>query len=150
MKKDAIITISGLHKEHDSDTPIELNVCGEMLQTDHSTILRYTEYDEENNITKNCLRITETEIKITKSGNVETEMLLSLDMPFETEYRTPFGVIIAKTVTKSIRHSERGNSLINVTAEYDMYLNGEFSSGCVLNIVVTEAKEKQEIKKDSL
>ncbi len=138
MKKDVIITISGLHTEHDADTPIELNVCGQMLQTDHGTILKFSEYDEENNITKNCLRITESEIKITKSGNVETEILLSLDTPFETEYRTPFGIFNTKTVTKSIKHNDPGETLVNVTAEYDMHINGEFSSGCVLNIMVTE------------
>jgi len=137
MKKNVVITVSGLQRAVSDDEPVEVISAGTYMRKEDTHYLSYEEADEEGKITKNRIKITPDSIEMTKQGSIATRMLFVTGQKQYACYETPFGELTLGMTTKSLGLREAEDGL---TAEllYDLEVNGAHMSECELNIQVKE------------
>lgn len=136
MKKDVLITITGLQPEVQGDDAIEMTSVGTCMHRDGVWYLSYEEEDD-GHLSKCRIKATEKSLELTKAGHVTTRLVFTPGEVFEAIYTTPYGDIDMKMLTKSLTFHEEENSL-STALIYELGINGQFVSDCKLNISVNE------------
>lgn len=139
MKKDVLISISGLHYGVDGESGNEDEV---EIITPATYYLRngkhYVVYDElvegMPGAIKNTVKLTgDTKFEIIKTGLTNSRMVFEKDKIYVTNYETPFGQMLVGTHTKDIT-AEIGEEAINVNISYALDINGEPMSDCEIKV----------------
>lgn len=136
MKKDVLITISGLQPEVQCDDAIEMTSVGTCMQREGVWYLSYDEEDE-GRLSKCRIKATKDSLELTKQGNVTTRLVFTPGEVFEAIYTTPYGDIDMKILTKSLTFRET-DDIMDLQLIYELGLNGQFISDCELKISVEE------------
>lgn len=136
MKKDVLITISGLQPEVQGDEPIEMTAVGTCISKEGAWYLFYEEEDD-GRPSKCRIKASAEGVEMTKDGSVKTRLVFSPGLVNETVYSTPYGDIDMKMLTKTLVFPPT-EDVLEVELIYELGLNGEFVSNCELKILVEE------------
>lgn len=139
MKKDVLITISGLHYGVDdgleAEDPIEIITPASYYWKNNKHFIVYDEVVEGMSGTiKNTIKITgDNKFEIIKNGLTHSRMVFEKDKMYMTNYETPYGEMLVGTYTKDIvTRVEEDN--IDVDISYALDVNGEPLSNCKIKV----------------
>lgn len=137
MKKNVVITVTGLQRQMEDDEPVEVISAGTYMRREDTHYLSYEEADEDGKITKNRIKITPDSLEMTKQGGITTQMIFIKGQKQYACYETPFGELTLGMTTKSLGVTEEKDGLL-AELLYDLEVNGAHMSECELNIQVKE------------
>lgn len=140
MKKDVILSISGLHAgapEADSDPdPIEVITPAAYYYKNGKHYVLYDEIqDETKEWSHNKIRISPDKVEIIKGGAVSSQMVFELDKMNLTQYQTPYGHLMIGTLTRQMRIDEEEDK-IDVAITYSLDVNDEWAADCNVKISI--------------
>jgi uncharacterized beta-barrel protein YwiB (DUF1934 family) len=135
MKKDVLITISGMHSDIYKDADkIEIITSGSYYKKNNKHYLMYDEIVEgQDEVTKNVARFDEEAFHISKSGFTNVNMLFEENKRNIANYITPYGsmlVGIDASRVDIIEHEED----IQVDIAYSLDVNYEHFADCTLHM----------------
>ena len=140
MRKNVLITISGLQPGVNPDEAVEITSVGTCMHRDGKWYLTYEEADDEGHLSKCRIKAQEGVLVMEKTGHVNTRMEFTPGQVYESVYQTPYGEFDLKMLTKDVSFPET-DDLIAVNLLYELGVNGQFLSDCKLGICVTEVEE---------
>lgn len=109
-KMDAFIHICNQQTMDGQSETIEMDVVGELSQTEDGFLLTYTEYDEETNRCDTTVRVTgQDTVSVTRSGNFGSEMFFEAGKRGSFVYGTPYGTLTMGLYTKSVENALRAD-----------------------------------------
>ena len=139
MKKEVLISISGLQYELNSEEPVEVISVGEYYCRNGKHYIIYDEMQMEDNsheVTKNTIKISENQVDIIKKGSSNVHMIFERNKKNVTFYNTPFGDLLIGTHTTSIKQSESEEEIL-VGLQYALDINSNHISDCDITIRIT-------------
>jgi uncharacterized beta-barrel protein YwiB (DUF1934 family) len=140
MKKDVLVSISGLQYEFDKDDAVEVISIGEYYNRDGKHYVKYEEIMEEIDGVTNCtLKMTGNQIDIIKRGANNVHMIFEANKKNMTYYHTPYGDLQVGIFTKSIGIQEEENKIL-IEINYGLDINYSFVSDCQIQIKITPRK----------
>jgi uncharacterized beta-barrel protein YwiB (DUF1934 family) len=123
MRKDVYIKIKGLQLGSEED-PIESKLQGTYSLINGSHYISYEEKLSENQLTtKNIIKISPSQVSITKKDFINTQMVFDTKEITNTDYHTQYGSIKLEVRTKSIIIVDKPD-LLELKMEYSL-LSGE-------------------------
>ena len=132
MAKDVIITISGLQFEAEGNEPVEVISRGEYYSRNGKHFLIYDELsEEEQEISKCILKISEHMVELTKKGSSNVHMLFEENTSNTTYYNTPYGQLIIGISTQEIELKTEEEEL-ELAIRYSLDMNYQYVSDCRL------------------
>lgn len=141
MKKDVLISISGLHygayDDENESEPIEIITPASYYLKNGKHYIIYDEVVEGiPGTVKNTVKITgDTLFEISKSGLASTRMVFEKDKINMTNYQTPFGEMLVGIHTKEMKVDVQEDH-INVDISYALDVNNEPLSDCQIKVNV--------------
>lgn len=137
MTKEVLVSISGLQFGDDMDETIELVTSGEYYEKNGKRFILYDEMLEGNEeVTKNTIKISDTQIELLKKGIYNVNMIFEEKKKNMTYYNTPFGNLLFGINTNHIIVEEEERKL-HILIKYGLEVNYEFVSDCTININIT-------------
>ncbi len=143
MKKDVLVSISGLHysvmgEEGDSE-PVEVITPGSYYFKNGKHYILYDEVIEGVPGTiKNTIKITENSLlEITKRGISNTQLVFEKGRINITDYETPYGDMLIGIHTKDIEVDVR-DERIDVRVSYALDVNSEPLTDCEIKMNIKE------------
>ncbi len=135
MKKDVLITISGIQSAEIADSDkIEIITSGSYYKKNNKHYLLYDEISEDRNeITKNVARFDNDEFHITKSGFTNVNMSFEENKRNITNYITPYGSLLVGVDASRIDVVESEEN-IQVDIAYSLDVNYEHLADCTLHM----------------
>ncbi|MCR5603842.1 MAG: DUF1934 domain-containing protein [Lachnospiraceae bacterium] len=146
MKKDVLITISGIQsdKNRESDK-IELVTSGSYYKKNNKHYLLYDEiFGEQEEVTKNIARFDSDEFHITKSGFTNVDMSFEQNKRNMTNYITPYGSMLLGVDASRVDVVENDES-IQVDIAYSLDVNYEHIADCTLHMDIQSRDGSEEI-----
>lgn len=145
MKKDVIITISGLHTMSEDSDEVEVIAPGEYYSRNGKQFILYEDAagEEFSRVTKNTIKISDKSVEIIKKGSSCTHMVFEEGKKNVSYYHTPFGDILVGFRAGKV-DIEQGENDMQITIQYSMEVNYEHISDCVLTVSVS-SKENADI-----
>jgi uncharacterized beta-barrel protein YwiB (DUF1934 family) len=142
MKKDVLVSISGLQYEIDKDEAIEVISVGEYYNRNGKHYVMYEEMLDNTEELSNCtIKITDKQIDIIKRGASNVHMIFEENKKNTTYYQTPFGDLEVGIYTSHILVSEEEDRLI-VDINYVLDINYSFVSDCQIQLKITSKKHQ--------
>lgn len=135
MKKDVLVTVSGMQPDVDDD-PIELVTMGNYYLKNGKHYVLYDEQPEEGvPVTKNVVKFYDGHFEITKKGAVNS--FLNFDRGERTSmvYNTPYGPLQMDVLTRELNITESEDEL-RVEVKYSLDINYQFVSECKVNFKI--------------
>lgn len=109
-KTDVFVHICNQQTMDGQSETIEMDVVGELSQTEDGFLLTYTEYDEETNRCDTTVRVTgQNTVSVTRRGNFCSEMLFEAGKRGSFAYGTPYGTLTMGLYTKSVDNALRAD-----------------------------------------
>ncbi len=139
MKKEVLISISGLQFELNSEEPVEVISVGEYFYRNGKHYVVYEELQMDDNsheVTKNTIKISDNQVDIIKKGSNNVHMIFERNKKNVTFYNTPFGDLLFGLYTTSIRQSQKEEEIV-VGLEYVLDINSNHVSDCSITIRIT-------------
>ena len=146
MKKDVLITISGIQsdKNRESDK-IELVTSGSYYKKNNKHYILYDEiFGEQEEVTKNIARFDSDEFHITKSGFTNVDMSFEQNKRNMTNYITPYGSMLLGVDASRVDVVENDES-IQVDIAYSLDVNYEHIADCTLHMDIQSRDGSEEI-----
>ena len=136
MKKDVLITISGIHMMDDEDSDVEMIVRGDYYYKNGKHYILYDEVVEglEGTI-RNVIKVSATGMDINKRGAANTHMQFEKDKKNLSCYVTPMGDLMVGVQASRIQIDEQPDSL-TVDMEYTLDINYQHLSDCSIRLDV--------------
>ena len=136
MKKDVMVTVSGLQMTDAGDDSVEIITNGKYSKKADKGFLRYEEFSEEIGPTKTVMLFDEHSLEVTRRGAVQLHMTFLEGQKTMTNYTTPYGSLLVGIDTERyvVKESEE---LIDIMVEYALELNHEFIADCRLSAKIT-------------
>ena len=124
MKKDVLITISGIQSDKDRESDkIELVTSGSYYKKNNKHYLLYDEiFGEQEEVTKNIARFDSDGFHITKSGFTNVDMSFEQNKRNMTNYITPYGSMLLGVDASRVDVVEKDES-IQVDIAYFLLFN---------------------------
>lgn len=141
MKKDVLISISGIHNGvYDDETenePVEIITPASYYLKNGKHYIIYDEVVEGvPGTVKNTVKITgDTLFEISKSGLASTRMVFEKDKINMTNYQTPFGEMLVGIHTRDMQVDVQ-EDCIDVNISYALDVNSEPLSDCQIKVNV--------------
>lgn len=140
MKKDVLVSISGLQFEIDKEEAVEVISVGEYYNRNGKHYILYDEILEEIEGVTNCiLKISDKQVSIQKKGASNVHMIFEVNRKNITYYNTPFGDLQIGIHTTSIKVAEEEEQII-VNIKYELDINYSHVSDCEIQIKITSRK----------
>jgi uncharacterized beta-barrel protein YwiB (DUF1934 family) len=140
MKKDVLVSISGLQYEIDKDEAVEVISVGEYFNKNDKHYILYDEILEDYEGTTNCtIKMLDKQIDIIKRGATNVHMIFEENKKNTTFYYTPYGDLQVGIFTNKITITEEENQII-ADINYGLDINCQFVSECQIQIKVTSKK----------
>lgn len=137
MKKDILVSISGLQYEVDMEETIEVISIGEYFNRNDKHYILYQEMFEEADGISNCtLKIGKGQVDIIKRGTSNVHMIFEENKKNTTLYNTPFGDLQIGVYTTDINVTEEEDK-ITANIKYGLDVNYSHVSDCEIQIKVT-------------
>ena len=135
MKKDVLITISGIQSDNNAETDrIELVTSGSYYKKNNKHYLLYDEIIEgQDEITRNIARFDSAEFHIQKSGFTNVDMSFEQNKRNMTNYVTPYGSMLVGVDASKVDVVETDES-IQVDIAYSLDINYEHLADCTLHM----------------
>ena len=147
MTKEVAVTISGLQLAEGDQDNIEMVHLGEYHEKDGVHYLFFDEMLEgHDKPVRNMLKLNERSLSVRKRGPVTAEMIFEEGTTSETAYNVPFGSFMVTTRTTGIRLGVEEEK-IEMTASYELCINGEHCSDCDIRVKV-EPRTAFRLKKE--
>ena len=121
MKKDVLVSISGLQFEIDKEETVEVISVGEYY------------------ITRCTLKISDKQVSIQKKGANNVHMIFEVNRKNVTYYSTPFGDLQIGINTTSIKVTEEEEQIL-ANIKYELDINYSHVSDCEIQIKITSRK----------
>ncbi len=139
MKKNVIISITGLQFEAEEEDAIEVVSRGEYGFRNGKHFLHYEELMEEEAAVNRCvMKASEQSVELTKYGVSNVHMLFEKGKSNMTYYNTPYGEILLTINTKDIKIVQ-GENHLSMFISYDLDMNYQHVSECELRVEVESA-----------
>lgn len=148
MKKDVLISVSGLHfamdAREDLTEPIEVITPASYYFKSSKHYVVYDEVAEGFPETiKNTVKITgDSKIEIIKSGAMNTRMVFEKGKMNVTDYQTPFGNMLVGIHTRELQ-VEVEEDKIDVKIFYTLDVNQEAVSDCEISVTIRSVGEAE-------
>lgn len=140
MKKEVLITITGIQNEYERENPIRQLVPGEYYFRNGKHFLVYEEVIEDDGNFENnrcMMKISPDCVEISKRGGTTVQMKFILHKKTLTSYPSPFGIIMTGFDTHSIRINQYEDRL-ELFLGYELEMNGSFISDCEISVIVED------------
>lgn len=140
MKKDVLVSISGLQYEIDKEEAVEVISVGEYYKRNGKHFVVYEEILEEMDGITNCtIKIAEKQVDIIKRGASNVHMVFEENTKNTTYYQTPYGELQVGIYTTQIKVTEEED---RITAEinYGLDINYAFISDCRIELRISSKK----------
>lgn len=142
MKKEVLISITGLQTEIDKDEALEAVSPGEYYYRNGKHYVLYEELQPEENgipggITKNTLKFSGNKAELRKSGVNNVVMSFEAGKNTLTSYQTPVGSLMMGIDTKQMEVTEKEKE-ITIDIRYNLDINYSYVSECVIKIKIVE------------
>ncbi|MDO5518946.1 MAG: DUF1934 domain-containing protein [bacterium] len=142
MTKEVLISISGLQLEIDEQEAVEVISVGDYYKKNEKHYLRYEDLAMDcedlgiNNVNKNTIKISDTQVDIMKKGASNTHMIFEKNKKNVTYYSTPFGELLIGIYTTKLDITETEEELL-VKLKYALDVNASHVSDCDITIRVS-------------
>ncbi len=141
MKKDILVSISGLQYEMDKNDTVEVISVGKYYNRNGKHYVVYDEILENMDGISNCtIKIAEKQIDIIKRGANNVHMVFEENTKNTTYYQTPYGDLLVGIYTTLIKVTEEEDK---ITAEinYGLDINYSFISDCQIQLKISSRKQ---------
>ena len=130
MKKEVLLSISGLHMLEEEDGDVEVVTAADYYERGGKHYVLYEEVLEgmEGHIS-NTIKIGEDSLEVLKRGLTNTRMIFEKGKKTLSRYHTPFGMLELGIFTKSVK-AEESEEKIEVVVEYLLEMNAEQLAEC--------------------
>ncbi len=134
MKKEVLLSISGLHMLEEEDGDVEVVTAADYYERGGKHYVLYEEVLEgmEGHIS-NTIKIGEDSLEVLKRGLTNTRMIFEKGKKTLSRYHTPFGMLELGIFTKSVK-AEESEEKIEVAVDYLLEVNAEQLAECHINI----------------
>lgn len=134
MKKEILLSISGLHLVDGESGSVEVVTAGDYYSRGGKHYILYDEVVEGmSGHTSNVIKIGENSLEITKKGLMNTRLVLEKGKRHRTVCQTPFGNMEIGLIGQELRVTETEEQ-IDVRAEYVLEINEENLSECTIEM----------------
>lgn len=130
MKKEVLLSISGLHMLEEEDGDVEVVTAADYYERSGKHYVLYEEVLEgmEGHIS-NTIKIGEDSLEVLKRGLTNTRMIFEKGKKTLSRYHTPFGMLELGIFTKSVK-AEESEEKIEVVVDYLLEVNAEQLAEC--------------------
>ena len=137
MRKDVQVSVLGILDAGGGPEAILTRTTGICSPQGGGYQVSYRELDEHGNVTDNLLFLSQTEIRIDRSGSIPGSFRFIPGERTEALYRTPFGDIgfLAETESCTVEADGRG---LEARLEYRLYEGGRLFSQNTLSVHIRE------------
>ncbi len=137
MKKEVLISISGLQFEIDKDDAVEVISIGDYYYRNNKHYIVYDEIAEDvEGVTSCTMKIDEHQVDIIKRGSSNVHMVFEEGLKNSTFYQTPFGELQVGIFTHNIKVSEAEDKIV-AEINYALDINYAHVSDCKIQIKIT-------------
>ena len=141
MTKDVLVRVKGTQIMEDEDDTVEMITSGTVHEKNGKKYLLYDEsIGEGTEPTHNIVKIWPDKIEVLKHGLVESHMTFECGKKHMANYNTPVGLIILGLTTSALK-VEEDESTLGISISYSLEMNGEYVSGCCLEITASARGE---------
>ncbi len=141
MKKEVLVSISGLQYEMDKDEAVEVISVGEYYNRNGKHYVIYEEILEDMGGISNCtIKITEKQIDIIKRGANNVHMVFKENTKNTTYYQTPYGELQVGIYTTLIKVTEEEDRIM-AEINYGLDINYSFISDCRIQLKISSKKQ---------
>lgn len=140
MTKEVMVTISGFQLAEEEEDAVELVHIGEYYERNGTHYILFEEVMEGlEEPVKNMIKIKERRVEVQKKGPVTYSMVFEEGRSQSSTYAVPYGSFLIETLTNSV-HIRREEERIEVSASYELDINGAHCADCDIRIKV-ESRE---------
>lgn len=140
MKKNVLVSISGLQYEIDKEEAVEVISVGEYYNRNGKHFIVYDEILEDMEGITNCtIKIAEKQVDIIKRGASNVHMVFEENTKNTTYYQTPYGELQVGIYTTQIKVTEEEDKIIAVI-NYGLDINFAFISDCQIQLKISSQK----------
>ena len=133
MTKEVLINISGLQMDVDPENPIEMVTPGAYYLKNGKHYILYDELSEDNEVTKNVLKIGPNSVELTRKGPQGSHMIFEEGKENLSYYDTPFGSLLMGVNTSNIDWMEEEEQM-RLQVDYDLSVNSDHVSKCKIDV----------------
>ena len=133
MTKEVLINISGLQMDVDPENPIEMVTTGAYYLKNGKHYILYDELSEDNEVTKNVLKIGPNSVELTRKGPQGSRMIFEEGKENLSYYDTPFGSLLMGVNTSNIDWMEEEEQM-RLQVDYDLSVNSDHVSKCKIDV----------------
>lgn len=133
MTKEVLINISGLQMDVDPENPIEMVTTGAYYLKNGKHYILYDELSEDNEVTKNVLKIGPNSVELTRKGPQGSHMIFEEGKENLSYYDTPFGSLLMGVNTSNIDWMEEEERM-RLQVDYDLSVNADHVSKCKIDV----------------
>ena len=133
MTKEVLINISGLQMDVDPENPIEMVTTGAYYLKNGKHYILYDELSEDNEVTKNVLKIGPNSEELTRKGPQRSHMIFEEGKENLSYYDTPFGSLLMGVNTSNIDWMEEEEQM-RLQVDYDLSVNSDHVSKCKIDV----------------
>lgn len=137
MRKDVQVSVLGILDAGGGSEAIQTRTTGICSPQGGGYQVSYRELDEHGNVTDNLLFLSQTEIRLDRSGAISGSFRFMPGERTKALYRTPFGEIGFLAETESYTMEADGNGL-EARLEYRLYESGRLFSQNILSVRIKE------------
>lgn len=140
MKHNIQISVLGIQNAGDEPEAILTKATGIYCFENGVHKINYCELDENETATDNLLLLSDSKMRLSKSGSVAAQFLFIVGGKTAADYLTPFGKIDFEVETESYHLEVKENNL-NVQLKYRLYADSQLFSENTLTIQTYEDKK---------
>lgn len=134
MTKDVLVSVRGTQLMGEENDTIEIITPGTWYEKNGKQYLIYEEaIGEGGDVTRNTVKVCPDRVEVTKRGLVESQMTFECGKKHMANYVTPMGLIVLGLTTSSLE-IEANEDALQVAITYSLEMNGEYASGCCLEL----------------
>lgn len=137
MRKDVQVSVLGILDAGGGPEAVLTRTTGSCSPQGGGYQVSYRELDEHGNVTDNLLFLSQTEIRLDRSGAISGSFRFMPGERTKALYRTPFGEIGFLAETESCTMEADGNGL-EARLEYRLYEGGRLFSQNTLSVHIRE------------
>ena len=117
----------------DPKDPIEMVTIGTYYLRNGKHYILYDELSEDNEVTKNVLKIGSNSVELTRKGPQGSHMIFEEGKENLSYYDTPFGSLLMGVNTSSIDWMEEEEQM-RLQVDYDLSVNSDHVSKCKIDV----------------
>ena len=136
MKKEILLSISGLHMIEEEDANVEVVTAGDYYNRDGRHYVLYDEVVEGmSGHISNTIKIGENSLEVMKRGLINARMVFEKGKKTLTRYQTPYGILNLGILAREVKVEERDDA-IDVAVEYVLEANEEQLAECRIQMKI--------------